>query len=81
MLKLRDMKYGGCIIGAYDKIAIKKLLDISDEYDLGVLIAIGKPKEVVKVVDTNSDIKYFRSDGIHYVPKLTKEKLIIKSFY
>ena len=81
MLKLRDMKYGGCIIGAYDKGAIKELLDISDEYDLGVLIAIGKPKEVVKVVDTNSDIKYFRTDGIHYVPKLTKEKLIIKSFY
>ena len=79
MLKLRDMKYGGCILGAYNKPMIKDLLEVSDDYDLGVLIAIGKPKETVEIIDTSSDTKYFRSNNIHYVPKLKKEDLIIKN--
>jgi len=79
MLKLRDMKYGGCLLGAYNKPAIKELLEVSDDYDLGVLIAIGKPKEAVEVIDTTSDTRYFRSNDIHYVPKLRKEDLIIKN--
>jgi len=79
MLKLRDMKLGGCILGSYNKPIIKDLLEVSDDYDLGVLIAIGKPKETVEIIDTSSDTKYFRSNNIHYVPKLKKEDLIIKN--
>ena len=79
MLKLRDMKYGGCLLGAYNKPMIKDLLEISDDYDLGVLIAIGKPKEIVEIIDTTSDTRYFRSNDIHYVPKLKREDLIIKN--
>lgn len=79
MLKLRDMKFGGCILGAYNKPVIKDLLKISDDYDLGVLIAIGKPKETVEIIDTTSDTRYFRSNDIHYVPKLRKSDLIIKT--
>ena len=79
MLKLRDMKYGGCLIGSYNKLVIKGILKISDDYDLGILIAIGKPKETVEVIDTDSDTRYFRSNNIHYVPKLKKIDLIIKS--
>ncbi|UUV18478.1 nitroreductase family protein [Fusobacteria bacterium ZRK30] len=79
MLKLRDMKYGGCLLGAYNKPVIKDLLEISDDYDLGILIAIGKPKESVEIIDTTSDTRYFRSNDIHYVPKLRKADLIIKN--
>lgn len=79
MLKLRDMKYGGCILGAYNKPVIKDLLEISDKYDLGVLIAVGKPKETIEIIDTTSDTRYFRSNNIHYVPKLRKKDLIIKN--
>ena len=79
MLKLRDMKYGGCLLGAYNKPMIKDLLDISDDYDFGVLIAIGKPKETGEIIDTSSDTRYFRSNNIHYVPKLRREDLIIKN--
>jgi nitroreductase len=79
MLKLREMKYGGCLIGAYNKPVIRELLEISDDYDLGVLIAIGKPKETVEIIDTTSDTRYFRSNDIHYVPKLRSVDLIIKN--
>lgn len=79
MLKLRDMKFGGCVLGSYNKPVIKELLEISDDYDLGVLIAIGKPNETVEIIDTSSDTKYFRSNNIHYVPKLKKEDIIIKN--
>jgi nitroreductase len=80
MLKLRDMKYGGCLIGAYNKSKVREILDVSFDYDMGILIAIGKPNERVEIIDSEDDIKYFREDGIHYVPKLKKEKLILKEY-
>jgi nitroreductase len=81
MLKLRDMKYGGCLIGAYNKSKIREILDISSDYDMGILIAIGKPNEKVEIVDSENEIKYFRKNEIHYVPKLKRDKLILKKYY
>jgi hypothetical protein len=47
---------------------------------MGILIAIGKPNERVEIINSEGDIKYFREGGIHYVPKLKKEKLILKEY-
>ena len=49
----------------------KKLLDISDEYDVSCVIGFGYPTHTSAVVDAeNNDIKYRLDDGKNYiVPK------------
>jgi hypothetical protein len=44
------------------------------------VIAIGKSAEKIKLVDNNEDgdRTYYREGGIHYVPKVVIEDLIIK---
>lgn len=71
---------GGCIIGAIKRKELKEYLNISDSLDIAVVIAIGKPKEEVRIVSLpqNGDIKYYRDEsGIHYVPKRSLEDIII----
>lgn len=81
-LALKDYNLSSCMIGAFNKENLINLLYIDKEkYELELLIAIGKANEEVKVVDIDitEDIKYYRKDNIHFVPKIKKEKLIIKS--
>jgi hypothetical protein len=44
-----------------------------------LLIAIGEPAETVRIVDSkDGDVKYYRdSEGVHCVPKLSRDELII----
>lgn len=63
---------GGCIIGSIDRPAISAALNISDDYTIELIIALGFPKEnvIVKEIENGGDIKYYRDDeGNHYVPK------------
>ena len=63
---------GGCIIGSIDRPALSAALDISDDYTIELIIALGFPKEnvIVKEIENGEDIKYYRDkEGNHYVPK------------
>lgn len=71
---------GGCMFGSIDKPKLKMNLNIADHLDVLLVIALGKPKEVV-VIDTVKDgnIKYWRDENqVHHVPKRTLEELIIE---
>jgi len=62
------------MFGAIDKTMLSKILEIRDaaRFKINLVIALGKPKETVKLVDTKEDrsIKYYRNnENIHYVPK------------
>ena len=45
-----------------------------------LVIAVGKSAERIKLVDINEgdDHSYYREGGVHYVPKVIVEDLIIK---
>ncbi len=76
-----DMGLGGCYIGNFKKERIKELLEISDNFDIALVIALGYPKEEVVLEDIveNGDIKYWRDENqVHHVPKRTLEQVIIK---
>ena len=80
LLSAVEKGYGGCLIASYDKEKVRQLLDIPEELELSVVIALGKPKEEV-VIDTvkGGDIKYWRDENrVHHVPKRTLEELIYK---
>jgi len=80
LLQAVDLGYGGCMIATYDKQQLSQLLQLPEHLELILVIALGKPKEVV-VVDKikGGDIKYFRDEQqIHHVPKRSLEELIYK---
>ncbi|MGB8451932.1 MAG: nitroreductase family protein [Anaerocolumna sp.] len=76
-----EMGLGGCYIGSFKKEQLKKLLEISDDFDIALVIALGYPKEevVLEDINENGDVKYWRdSNQVHHVPKRTLEQVIIK---
>ena len=79
LLKATEMGLGGIFILNFQKAALQEALQLPME-PLAV-IAIGKPAEnifLLPVQGPDPDLKYYRKDGVHFVPKLTVEQLIIK---
>lgn len=74
--------YGGCAIGACDKNRIRELLDIPEELELAVVLALGKPKEEVVIDEAkDNDVKYWRDENrTHHVPKRPLHDLILKEY-
>ncbi len=71
---------GGCIFGNIRRDQLKAVLGLGDRFDILQVIALGKPKEEVKIVPVGADgsIRYFRDDaGVHYVPKRALDDIII----
>ncbi len=76
-----EMGLGGCYIGSFKKEQLKKLLEIGDDFDIALVIALGYPKEEVVIEDIKegSDVKYWRDGNqVHHVPKRTLEQVIVK---
>jgi nitroreductase len=72
--------FGGCIIRSINKKKLGGLLNITDQYEIIQVLALGKPKEVV-VLDEIKDgeIKYWRDENrVHHVPKRTLDEIILK---
>ena len=79
LLTATEMGYGGCIIGAFDKANVHDILNIPQNYDCEILIALGEPDEISTVVDAvNGETKYYRDEEKRhqYVPKLPLNELI-----
>ncbi len=71
---------GGCVVASVKKAELAHALNIAHEFEIALVIALGKPKEEVKLVPVDHDgsIKYYRDDkGIHYVPKRDLRDIII----
>jgi len=77
MLKAVEMNLGGVIVRNFDKKALQAALELPFE-PLAVL-AVGKPAENVQTVPVHEgdSLAYYRSEGVHYVPKIVAEDLII----
>ena len=69
----------GCIFGSVKKEELQKLIDIPKKYSISNVIALGKPKENIKLENVeNDDVKYWRDEnGTHHVPKRKLEDIII----
>ena len=84
ILKATELGFGGCLIGAFNKLDVSKTLDLDmDTYNPQILIALGKPTDKVILTKGNvNNLKYHRDieENVHYVPKLPLETLILKKF-
>lgn len=71
---------GGCIFGNIKRDQLSQALELEDRYEILQVIALGKPKEEVRIVPVGEDgsIRYYRDDaGVHYVPKRELDDIII----
>lgn len=71
---------GGCMFGAVDREGLKHTLNISDRYELLLVIALGKPKEtvVLEELKDSGNIRYWRDENkVHHVPKRKLHDIIL----
>ncbi|MHB9035351.1 MAG: nitroreductase family protein [Armatimonadota bacterium] len=80
LLGATEMGLGGCMIASVDRDLLRRNLQISEQYDVLLIIALGKPAETVVLEDVGADgsIKYYRDEsGVHHVPKRLLDDLIV----
>jgi Nitroreductase family. len=77
LLKAVEIGLNGICIGAFNKNEIVKQFNLKLEPIL--IIAIGKGLEKIQIlpISQEDNINYFRENGIHYVPKIKIDNLII----
>ena len=83
MLGATERGLGGCMIGSIDRGGLRQVLDIPEQYEILLILALGKPKEtvVLEAVGPDGDTKYYRdADGVHHVPKRSLDELILREY-
>ena len=81
LLAATEMGYGGCMFGSINRknLATEMNIDL-EKYSIDLVVALGKPKETVRIVDlpeSGSTAYYRGSEGVHYVPKRSIDELIV----
>lgn len=66
---------GCCMMGAVDKKKIEKVLGVSEDYFVDLVIAMGYPAEE-PIAKDSEDIEYYRKEGILYIPKRRLKKVM-----
>jgi len=80
LLGAAEKEIGGCIIAAIQRKKLQEQLNLSENFEIMLVLALGKPKEIVVIdnVDESGNIKYWRDENqIHHVPKRKSEDIII----
>ena len=78
MLSATEKGLGACVIAAFDKNKIKKIVGLTPENEIMLVIAIGKPVETVVLDEVGEDgsIMYWRDENdVHHVPKRKLEDI------
>ncbi len=85
MLCARSMGIAGCIMEKVDFKRLAKELEIPEEYEIQLVLALGYPDEkivregIVSDEAGGHDIRFYHgTDGTHHVPKRLPEELIYK---
>jgi len=76
-----ELGLGGCMFRNVNRTKLRERLNISEEYEILMVLAIGKPIETIQidVLETGGDFKYWRDEkAVHHVPKRKLEDVILK---
>ncbi len=80
MLAANADGFGGVMMGAIKREALHADLQIPSRFEIVLLLALGKPAEVVLVEDISEEhgIRYYRdAEDVHHVPKRPLSELIM----
>lgn len=71
---------GGCMLANINRKKLETAFQLdSEKFSISLVIALGKPKEIVMLEDmTDNDYRYYRdTQEVHHVPKRSLEELIL----
>ena len=71
---------GGCIIATIRKDELRKILNLPDQYEILLVLAMGTPVEnvILEEVAADGDIRYWRDENAgHHVPKRSLEDIVL----
>ena len=71
---------GGCMIASIKREQLREKLAISANYEILLVVALGRPKEEVVIdnISSSGDITYWRDGNrVHHVPKRPLEDIIV----
>ena len=76
-LKAVEMGLNTLMIGAFNRLKVRETFGL--EYEPLMILAVGKGAERIETVPVAADAPraYYRRDGVHYVPKVRADELII----
>jgi nitroreductase len=77
LLKAVEMGLNGIIIRAFDPVKIQEALGLERQPLLVIAIGKGAENIYLKPVEAGESLTYYRKDGVHFVPKLKAEDLLI----
>lgn len=77
LLRATEMGLNGICIGAFSKEQLMEAFDL--KYPPLLVLAIGKGIEDIRLttIRSDEDHRYYRQDGIHYVPKVCLDDLLL----
>jgi nitroreductase len=78
LLQAAEIGLGGLCIGAFDREPIREKLAL--QYEPLLVVAIGRPAEHIELKECSEgdNLIYYREQGVHYVPKIKVDDLILK---
>jgi nitroreductase len=82
LLGAREKGLAGCMLGSINRKHLREILDLEPQFKILLVLAVGKPKEEIKIEDVGSDgsIRYWRdSEGVHHLPKRSLREIIVAS--
>ena len=80
LLSATEAGYGGCMIGAFNRDRVGEVLRIPEKYVPVLLVALGKPDELVFLTEPKDkdNVIYYRDDhNLHFVPKRKLDDILI----
>lgn len=80
LLGAREQDLAGCMIGSIKKEQLREILRIPEQFEILLVIALGRPKEnvVLEEMEPGGSIKYWRDEhGTHHVPKRRLGEIIL----
>ena len=79
-LAATEQGYAACMLGAIDRPGILQSLGLPAEWEIQLLIALGRPGEtiVLEALPQDGNTAYWRSaDGVHHVPKRSLKQVLV----
>lgn len=81
LLAAAEKDLGGCMIGNFNRAALKELLKLPETVEPNLVVAIGKPAEEVVLTEVGADgnTRYYRDETgtVHYVPKRSLNDILL----
>ena len=76
-----EMGLGGCIIQSIQRRELRLVLEIPEDFEILLVLALGKPKEtvVLEPMGPDGDVQYWRdAEQVHHVPKRALDDIIVR---